>query len=601
MEGSSHRNRNVNVVFWALFVLLTGVSLLPLWSVRVPPMQDIWQHLALVDVIHNYDAPGSVYPEYFQLPSTPKPNLAYYYVTHFVSYLAPLETANKLVLSAYIILFPCSFLFLMRSFGRSRWLALFSFPLIYNAMFAYGFVAFMMGMPVLMAGVGAFRRFMVSPLEQPFNRHGVLSAGLLLLAFFAHAHIFLLLGMLCLVLWILHRPGTPWDTLVRTWPVIPSLVFFLPWFVVYFVHQAPSTSGMTFGSLDQFFGPTYYRPSFVINNFFHFISDYFRTDLDDALFLVMMLVVVILLMGRKAPKVPPNSKRKLAFFDLEVLTVALAVSVLAVPEHIEAQSIVSLRHVAITLLFFFGWVGFAGLPKRVVIPAVVALTLVHGLTIVNLVQGFKKVEDELDDYPSLFDRAEGGKRLLKAVYNQESRTTDYGAFWHIHFFYMLERGGITDVQFAEYPHNPVQYKAGMVPPKVPVNFTKNPVWRFYDYVLLRKSSMPNIRSVKDHLDRLADVRDWILYRVVSGPLPRPSDDTSVASVRRKQVDSSGALNQSRFRSGGIHVPAAVKNIGHVIPSVTGVLRRGRGEPTDGSGTPAGRVGRPVRSRVNRSR
>lgn len=600
MEVAKHRNRTVDIVFWTLFVLLAAVSLLPLWSVRVPPMQDIWQHLALVDVIHNYDAPGSVYPEYFQLPTTPKPNLAYYYLTHFLGYLAPLETANKLVLSAYIILFPCSFLFLMRSFGRSRWLSLFSFPLIYNAMFAYGFVAFLLGMPVLMAGVGAFRRFMASPIEHPFNRHGVLASLFILLAFFTHAHIFLLLGLLCLVLWILHRPGTPWDTLVRTWPVIPSLVFFLPWFVVYFVQQSPSTSGMTFGSLDQFFGPTYYRPSFVINNFFHFISDYFRTDLDDALFLIMMLVAVILLMGRKAPSVPRDSKRKLAYFDLEVLTVTLAISVLAVPEHIEAQSIVSLRHVVITLLFFFGWVGFDGLPKRVIIPAVATLTLVHGLTIGNLVKGFKDVEAELDDYPSLFDRAEGGKRLLKAVYNQESKITDYGAFWHIHFFYMLERGGITDVQFAEYPHQPVQYRPGMAPPRVQVNFTKNPVWRFYDYVLLRKSSMPNIRSIKDHLDPLADVNDWILYRVVSEPLPRPSDETSVASVRRKQVDSSGALNQSRFRTGGVHVPAAVKNLGRVIPTVNSVLRRGRGESNDGPGAPVRRVGRPVRNRVNRS-
>ena len=195
MKGAIHSERFATPVFWSLFVGLALVSLLPLWSVQIPPMQDVWQHLAIVDVIHNYDAPGSVYPEYFILPSTPKPNLAYYYVTHWLGYLFPLQVANKLVVSLYILMFPCSFLYLLRSFGRSRWLSLFSFPLIYNAMFAYGFVAFLLGMPILLAGTGAYRRFMVSPLDRPFGRHGYQAAGALVLAFFTHAHIFLLLGL----------------------------------------------------------------------------------------------------------------------------------------------------------------------------------------------------------------------------------------------------------------------------------------------------------------------------------------------------------------------------------------------------------------------
>ena len=34
-----------------LWPLLVAATLIPLWSVRIPPMQDIWQHLALVDVL----------------------------------------------------------------------------------------------------------------------------------------------------------------------------------------------------------------------------------------------------------------------------------------------------------------------------------------------------------------------------------------------------------------------------------------------------------------------------------------------------------------------------------------------------------------------
>jgi len=584
------------IVFWALFAASGLISLAPLWYVRILPMQDMWQHLALVDVIHNYDAPGSVYPEYFLLPSAPGPNLAYYYMTHWLGYLFPLETANKVVLSLYVVAFPLSFLYLMRSFNRSRWISFFSFPLIYNAMFAYGFVAFLLGMPLFMAGVGLFRRFVTGPANSPFCRSGFLVSATLLLAFFTHAHIFLLLVLMCIVLWALHRPANPWLMLLRTWPAIPSLVFFVPWFIVNFVQRAPSTSGRTFGSLADLFGPTYYRPGYVLGNFFHYVSDYFRTDTDDVLFLAMILVFVVLLMLRRAPDIPRGARRKLAVFDMEILTLVLALSLLAVPEHIESQSIVSLRHVVFTLMFLFGWVGFKGALRRVTVPAVVVLCLIHLATISNLMIGFEKFEDELDDYPSLFERADGGKRMIKALHNQDSDVTAYGALWHIHFFYMLERGGISDVQFAEYPHNPVQYRPGMVPPRTPVEFHRSPAWRYYDYVLVRKSSRPKTRPSDNRLDPVSEVSDWILYRVASEPLPRPPDKAPVVKGRRKQVACSGALDRAVRKYGGADVRKAIKNMGSVVPSIHRSLRR-RFDRGKRNGPGRGHVGRPVRRRT----
>jgi len=108
-------------IFWGLFALCSAAFLVPLWSVPVPPMQDIWQHLGLVDVLHRYHDPGSVYPEYFRLPATPRPNLIYYYGTHWIGTLTgDLLLANRLVLSAYVLAFPWAFLSLARSFDRSR-------------------------------------------------------------------------------------------------------------------------------------------------------------------------------------------------------------------------------------------------------------------------------------------------------------------------------------------------------------------------------------------------------------------------------------------------------------------------------------------------
>ena len=580
MSGPTDNNaqRLGDVTFRVAFLFFTALALVPLWWVRIPPMQDIWQHLALVDVIHNYDAPGSIYPDYFSLPNAPRPNLVYYYLTDLLAYLAPLEIANKLVLSLYVVTFPAGFLYLLRSFGRSRWLSLFSFPLVYNAMFGYGFVSFLLAMPMLFFAVGAYRRFLLPRGDELDLRLGALAAALTLLTFFTHAHVYLLLCFLMGILLLIHREDTLWGNLLRVSPLLPALAFFGPWFWVHFVEHTPSSSGIAFGSLEKLFGPSFYKPSQILGNFFHYVGDYFRDESDDALFVGMMLIAMMLLIVRRAPTVPATAKRKLAVFDLEILTVALAVSCIVLPQHIEAQDIVSMRHVVFALLFFFGWLGVDGAPKRLVIPAFVLLGLLNVAWDVNLVRGFRLFDKELDGYADLFQDVNGGQRMTKALYNQESRYINYGALWHIHFFFTIEKGGISDMQFAEYPHNPIQYKRDMIPPQTQAEFYRSPVWRYYEYILVRKSSAPPMKPATDQLEMVSDVGDWALYHVTSGPAPRGPDDAPVARPRRKEVESSAdPAGAPPVVDGGPHERPMLNRLDHLLPRFN-FMRRGIEQP-----------------------
>jgi hypothetical protein len=384
--------------------------------------------------------------------------------------------------------------------------------------------------------------------------------------------VYLLICFLAGLLLLIHRRG-PWETAVRAAPFLPSLAFFVPWFVVYFIERTPSSSGIRFGTFDKFFGPTFYRPSQILTSFFHYISDYFRDESDDFLFLAMMLVAMALLIVRRAPSVAPGERRKMRFFDLEVLTLALAVSVLVLPQHIEAQAIVSLRHIIFAVLFFFGWLGVDDAPRRLVVPALAALIVIHLATTANLVRGFRAFEAELDGYAELFQAADGGDRLLKLAYNQESRIITYGALWHMHFFYTLEKGGISDLQFAEYPHNPIQYRPDMVPPLMPVEFLHSPVWRYYDYVLLRKSAMPPLKPGGESLEEVSDVADWALYRVSRSPVARGADDAPVARARRKEVEYPLIREVPPPVEGLQNVPAILVGPDRVLPSGLGVRRR----------------------------
>lgn len=538
-------------IFWGLFLIFSAAFLVPLWSVPIPPMQDIWQHLALVDVLHHYHDPGSVYPEYFRLPTTPRPNLIYYYGTHWLATLTgDLLVANRLVLSLYVLAFPWAFLSLARAFDRSRWTVFFAFPLIYNAMFAYGFVSFALAMPLLFWAVAAFRRFAAPDRESPDWRAGAWAALFILLLFFTHAHLYLLANLLCLLLWGMHRGRCLWGFAARAAPLLPALVFFLPWFLVFFVQGTPSSSGMAFGTLDKFFGPTFYKPGEILSGWFFHVGDYFKAQRDDALFLALLMVAMVLLVVRRAADVPRTETRKVRWFDLEVLTVVLALSTMLLPQHIEAQSVVSMRHAVFAFLLFFAWLRPDQGPRRIVVPAMVVLWVLNGLFVWNLVKGFQDFRKELEDYPALFDRAEEGKRLLKVAWNQESRVIQHGAFWHLHFLYAILRHGVADFEFSERPHNPIQYRQGMIPPKPGVEFPKSPVWRYFDYILVRKSSSPPLRDAEAALDPLAETSDWILYRVSESPLPRPPATLPLVQRRNPAVSLKADHDTSAETTGG---------------------------------------------------
>ncbi len=527
-------------------MLLTIASIVPVWIVRILPMQDIWQHLALVDVIHNYWAPGSVYPDYFLLPDVPKPNLFYYFVTSLIGYATPtLEIANKIVLTLYVIAFPLGFLYLLRSFGRSKWLSLFAFPFIFNAMFYLGFVSFFLAMPMMFMATGAYRRFVSANDERAALPDGILATLFLVLIYFTHAHVFLLTCLLMGVLWLLYVEGF-WDGARKIAPFAPSMIFFVPWFVVYFIENVPSSSGMGFGSFDNFFGPRYYSSSKLLSTFFNYISNYFRRQTDDTVFLVVMLLLLVLLILRRAPRVPAGERRKLKYFDMEVLTLVMAISVVVLPHHIQAQSVVSLRHILPAFLFFVGWAQFDEAPKRIRWPAMAVLVVTCICSIAIVTDGFLRFDREMDDYPALFDTTKGGRRLLKVADKQNSRVVITGALWHIHHLYGVFKGGITDTGFAEHPHNPVQYRPGMVPPDMGLDFQSNPAWRYFDYVLVRREPVDHVSQVLDSLEQISENRGWTLYRAIDWPAPRPADLEPVANPRRKFFN--GSID---MRPGGI--------------------------------------------------
>jgi hypothetical protein len=189
------------LVFAAVWCLLSILVLVPVWHQRMLPMLDTPDHLALARAWHDYHDPASRIAEYYLLRIRLVPYLLFYFLIHVLLYVFPIEVANKLVLSAYLLLFPLSLWALARALHRSPWLALGGFALAFNPCWIYGFTSYLLGTTFVFFGWAA----LVSALDDGARRHFVTAGLLCILCYVAHVLAWFVFGLGAIALLVLDR------------------------------------------------------------------------------------------------------------------------------------------------------------------------------------------------------------------------------------------------------------------------------------------------------------------------------------------------------------------------------------------------------------
>ncbi len=165
-----------------LFALLLVASLVPVWICAHPPLPDLGSHLGAGAILHYHDDPSWNFARYYDLRLRPEPYWGYYAPLHVLAFVFPLETANRLVLSLYVIGLPIGMWLLARQFGRSPALALCSFPMIWSFNFTIGFLPFCMAFAALPYALALFDRYCAKPTVL----NGVFAALAGTVLYFAH-------------------------------------------------------------------------------------------------------------------------------------------------------------------------------------------------------------------------------------------------------------------------------------------------------------------------------------------------------------------------------------------------------------------------------
>ena len=168
----------------AAFWLLIAACLVPVWTVAYFPSQDGPAHVYNAMILRDYHGPqGAGFRTYFELSNEPEPNLLGHWLMAGLMVLVKPWVAEKLLISAYIVLLPLSARYVVRAVAKgSGFLAFLSFPLIYSLALHKGLYNFSLSLPLFFFFIGYWLR---CDGRFDLRRAGALM-GLSLLLYFAH-------------------------------------------------------------------------------------------------------------------------------------------------------------------------------------------------------------------------------------------------------------------------------------------------------------------------------------------------------------------------------------------------------------------------------
>jgi len=233
--------RNRKLTF--LVIILLIIFSIPIWMNKFLPLSDYPSHLLSIEIIREYDNPEFNFKDNFVIDWKPIPNLASDVIILLLSHLFPIQTAGKIYLNLFGILFVLSIFYLLGATDRRKiLLGFFGFLFFFNWYFNNGYLNFYGSLSIFFFTLGFWIR---SP--EPKSLRGTLIFGLLTVSlFFFHLFSYsaLILCLIILGFFELKNRAKIKSTFLA---LIPSLLLFLNYL---FVIKAGSSAnrGVDFSS-----------------------------------------------------------------------------------------------------------------------------------------------------------------------------------------------------------------------------------------------------------------------------------------------------------------------------------------------------------------
>jgi hypothetical protein len=483
-----------------LFALALGMGALPLWVTSALPLVDLPQHLHLISVLHRLDDPATLYPSLLEARGELTPYLGYYYLVSALGWLVPLELANRLFLTAYVVGLALGMAFLLRSLGRPTWPALLALPFAYGDSFAWGFINYCSALPLTLLCAGLFVRALE---DQPARWRWAAWLSLALCAVLLfHVQAFAYLGLSLPFLLLTtpvpeDLPSAPWGTrLLARWPALAGVGPGVLLFVIWVGLRLGQPSEVAPGQPWKAWGPLLSAQNLAFKSFaqnrselFSVLANHLRDGSDRyALYAAAAVSLgawaVALLAGGRVARTG-GWVRELRLFGLGLIALGMF---FLLPFDIRGY-------------IYYLNTRYAHLAAPLLLAAVPALTprwqrtLLWGAFACAAVlafvlgRGFHRFGREAEPLAQLAARAAPSPRVMGLIFDAGSRVVSHPVHLHAAADLARRKGGVPNFSFALTPHSPLRY-LGPPPPTFPSEWRPHEFsWpehgAAYDHFLLR--------------------------------------------------------------------------------------------------------------------
>ncbi|MGZ6027995.1 MAG: hypothetical protein ACXWK5_01145 [Myxococcaceae bacterium] len=473
--------------------LLAGVA--PLFCARQLPMVDLPQHLHLISVLHRLDDPTTLYPRVFAARAELTPYVGYYDTVSLLSWVVPLELANRLFLAAMVAGLPLAMAFLLRSLGRPRWPAVLAIPFAYGDSFGWGFVNSSASFALALLAAGLFVRALVDPGRR--RRWAVAHGAVLVAVVLMHVQGFLFLALALPFLLLTTR--VPEDATGRALrPRIPALLSTAPAVLLFLVWGAGrllAPAEVEAGAPWKAWGPLLSSQNLSfkplqqnVEEFPELLANLLRDGGDRwglrAVTAIAVVALALWLSGQRSPQREGPVER----WRISGLAVLAGLLFLLLPFDIRgAIYYLNTRyaHLAAPLLLAAVPPVAARLrPMLLVAGGLAALVLA-----LPLGAAFHAFDAEAAPLLRFAEETPPGPRIMGLIFEPGSRVVRHPVFLHAAAVPARLCGGITNFSFARTPHSPIRYR-GSPPPTFPSEwrpdgFRWDSMAAAYDHFLVR--------------------------------------------------------------------------------------------------------------------
>jgi hypothetical protein len=514
-----------NIALSIAIAFMWAVTLAPIWEPRFLPLLDLPNHLDAIAIWHRFHDPSWGYQRFYRLNLLPLPYWGYFFPVHLLSYLMPIEVANKVYLSAYALALPLGAMWLARRTGRSLWLALLVFPLVFNFNFSLGFITFCGGMTLMIYAFVALDRF----LDVPSRGRAVALFVLTTLLYTTHVLPWLFFGVGALP-WLFFYGLRPRRMLAAAALMLPSVALGV------FAFQASRDGSTHVQAGPLAFHAKWEQPMAGIEQAIHRVLATWPGT--KPLYLMLGFAFVwLLLMATARPDRPSEPARGFPY-RIEFLVALAALATLGLPAHLLKPVdlwMIGGRFVSVTALFLVllprGPIAGRGSGGRILL-VFVAITL--NLVYVNdLARQWRKFDHRVAAVRRLMELVPRGSSTLTLTLNELSDPA-------------VDPQAVPYVQFHAYPQffsggfDPWALNTGFPMVALPDAKLPSPRWKqprqfrfdqhgiYYDYILTHNESYDHQLFGPDDAGRaplLKQDGEWRLYQV-RDPVQPPKPDTN---------------------------------------------------------------------------